>query len=161
MKRPSQLTSLVCLVAASVLAGCDTLPQSSQPAAPQTPKPGAPATPSAGGTYTMPMQPPVPPPKPPDQAALADGIELYNKGEFNEAIKRLTGSDITLGSKQVQLSALKYLAFSYCVSGRNTLCRQQFEKAFRLDPAFDLAAGEHGHPLWGPAFNRAKKAVLK
>jgi hypothetical protein len=49
------------------------------------------------------------------------------------------------------------MAFSYCVTSRQTLCRQQFEKALKIDPAFDLAPGEKGHPLWGAVFDRAKK----
>jgi hypothetical protein len=49
------------------------------------------------------------------------------------------------------------MAFSYCVSARQALCKQQFEKALKLDPAFSLAPGEHGHPLWGPVFERAAK----
>jgi hypothetical protein len=92
-----------------------------------------------------------------DTLALNDGIALYNKGQFNDAIKRLGALDVTGGSKATQVAALKYAAFSYCVTGRSSACRQQFEKAFKLDPAFDLAPGEHGHPLWGPAFARAKK----
>jgi hypothetical protein len=43
------------------------------------------------------------------------------------------------------------------VTSRQTLCRQQFDKALKLDPSFDLEPGEHGHPLWGPVFTKAKK----
>ena len=94
-----------------------------------------------------------------DQVALHEGIALYNKGDFNGAIKRLGATEITDGgSKARQLEALKYQAFSYCVTSRKTLCGKQFEKALKLDPAFDLAPGEHGHPLWGPVFTRLKKA---
>jgi Flp pilus assembly protein TadD len=99
-----------------------------------------------------------PPPAPnADQVALKEGIAAYNNGEYATAIKRLSSPDIASGSKATQLSALKHLAFSYCLTNRATLCRQQFEKALKLDPAFDLAPGEHGHPLWGPVFTRAKK----
>ncbi|MBI3230981.1 MAG: TssQ family T6SS-associated lipoprotein, partial [Burkholderiales bacterium] len=59
--------------------------------------------------------------------------------------------------KAVQIDAAKFMAFSYCVTNRNALCRQQFERALKLDPSFDLAAGEKGHPLWGPVFLKAKK----
>jgi hypothetical protein len=129
-------TLLLMLATALLMAGCaSTAPEA--PKAPPTPP--APVVPSA------------------DQLALADGIALYNKGQYNDAIKRLAAADITGGSKATQLAALKYSAFSYCVTNRVTACRQQFEKAFKLDPAFDLAPGEHGHPLWGPAFAKAKK----
>lgn len=93
------------------------------------------------------------------QLALNEGIELYNKGDYNGAVKRLGGAnEIWAGDKTIQVSALKYLAFSYCVTARQTLCRQQFEKALKLDPTFDLAPGEGGHPLWSPVFDRVKKA---
>lgn len=127
-------TRLSAIVAALLLCACASKPDA-PPAAP-----AAPPAPSAG------------------QLALADGVALYNKGKFNEAIKRLAAPDVAGGAKATQLAALKYTAFSYCVTKRTTLCRQQFEKALKLDPAFDLAAGEHGHPLWGPAFTRAKKS---
>ncbi len=94
-------------------------------------------------------------------SGLAEGVALYNKGDYNGAIKRLGLADVTGGPKAVQLAGLKYSAFSYCVTARQLLCRQQFDKALKIDPAFDLAAGEYGHPLWGPVFVKAKKAVTK
>ncbi|MBC7415420.1 MAG: TssQ family T6SS-associated lipoprotein [Herminiimonas sp.] len=92
------------------------------------------------------------------QQTLAAGIELYNKGDFNGAIKRLGNPDVAAADKATQIAALKYSAFSYCVTKRQTLCRQQFVKAFKLDPGFELAPGEKGHPLWSAAFERAKRA---
>lgn len=91
-----------------------------------------------------------------DQAALRDGIRLYNEGEFDDAIKRLSSRDITNGSTATRVSALKYTAFSYCVTSRTEQCRQAFERALKLNPKFDLAPGERGHPQWGPVFTRAK-----
>jgi hypothetical protein len=90
-------------------------------------------------------------------SALREGIGLYNEGDFNGAIRRLSASDIANGSVGTRVTALKYTAFSYCVTSRPVQCRESFEKALRLDPSFDLAPGEHGHPLWGPVFARAKK----
>ena len=83
---------------------------------------------------------------------------MYNNGDYNGAIKRLGQADVAGGARATQLEALKYTAFSYCLTSRTTLCRQQFDKAFKLDPSFDLEPGEHGHPLWGPSFSKAKKA---
>ena len=134
MRAHSILTIAAC---AAILAGCAGMPA----AEPKPPVPASPASPAA------------------DQVALKEGIDLYNKGDFNGAIKRLGAAEITSGgSKPRQLEALKYQAFSYCVTSRKTLCGKQFEKALKLDPAFDLAPGEHGHPLWGPVFTRLKKA---
>ncbi|MDL2356349.1 MAG: TssQ family T6SS-associated lipoprotein [Pseudomonadota bacterium] len=93
----------------------------------------------------------------PVQSGLRDGIALYNNGDYNGAIRRLGMADVSSGPKATQLEALKYTAFSYCLTSRQTLCRLQFEKALKLDASFDLAPGEHGHPLWGPVFVKAKK----
>ena len=132
------MNTLLTLIFAALLAGCAATPVT--PAQAPAPAPAKPAPPSA------------------DQVALKEGIDLYNKGDFNGAIKRLGAAEISAGSKARQLEALKYQAFSYCVTSRKTLCGKQFEKALKLDPAFDLAPGEHGHPLWGPVFTRLKKA---
>jgi tetratricopeptide (TPR) repeat protein len=93
-----------------------------------------------------------------DQAALRDGIRLYNEGDFNGAIKRLGSNDIRANSPaRIRVEALKYTAFSYCVTSRPKQCEQAFEKALKIDPDFALEAGEQGHPLWGPVFERAKR----
>jgi hypothetical protein len=49
------------------------------------------------------------------------------------------------------------LAFSYCVTSKAQLCRQQFERALKIDPSFELLPSEIGHPIWGPVFLKAKK----
>jgi hypothetical protein len=92
-------------------------------------------------------------------SGLREGIRLYNDGDFNGAIKRLSARDVNNGPLPARLEALKYTAFSYCVTSRPGPCRQSFDKALRLDPDFDLAPGEHGHPLWGPVFTKAKQAA--
>jgi len=93
-----------------------------------------------------------------DQAALRDGIRLYNEGDFNGAIKRLGSDDIRSNSPaRIRVTALKYTAFSYCVTSRPKQCEQAFERALKIDPDFTLDAGEEGHPLWGPAYERAKR----
>jgi hypothetical protein len=90
---------------------------------------------------------------------LREGIRLYEDGDFNGAIRRLSARDVNNGPLPTRLTALKYMAFSYCVTSRPAPCRQAFDRALRLDPAFDLAPGEHGHPLWGPVFTKAKQAA--
>lgn len=152
-------TLLLAMAGGAVLSGCETLGPmlGVKPAAP-APAPAKPAH------VPRPAPPPVAAPAPApgpsaDQIALREGVDLYNKGSYSEAIKRLNSPDIATGSKASQVTAAKYSAFSYCVTSRQTLCRQQFEKAFRLDPAFDLLPGERGHPLWGPMFARAKKTA--
>jgi hypothetical protein len=93
-----------------------------------------------------------------DQAALRDGIRLYNEGDFNGAIRRLGSDDIRASSPaRIRVTALKYTAFSYCVTSRPKQCEQAFERALKIDPDFTLDAGEEGHPLWGPAYERARR----
>lgn len=125
-------------VAAALLAGCAQLPNifDSTPARPH------PRAESASNAH--------------EQTALRDGIRLYNEGEFNAAIKRLSAQDIANGSVPTRVTALKYTAFSYCVTKRPAQCERSFERAMKLDPSFDLAPGERGHPLWGPVFAKAK-----
>ncbi|WP_019141650.1 TssQ family T6SS-associated lipoprotein [Noviherbaspirillum massiliense] len=97
----------------------------------------------------------------PAQTALKEGVDLYEKGDFNGAIKHLSNSPEIWSPERnipVQTKALKYMAFSYCVTSRQALCKQQFEKALRLDPDFDLEPGEKGHPLWGRIFESAKRS---
>ena len=94
-----------------------------------------------------------------DDIALREGIHLYNEGDYNAAIKRLSSRDLNGGSLRNRLSALKYTAFSYCITGRQAQCRQVFDRALKLDPDFDLGPGEHGHPLWGPVFAQARQAA--
>jgi hypothetical protein len=93
---------------------------------------------------------------PREQTALHEGIHLYNEGDFNGAIRRLSAREISNGPVSTRVTALKYTAFSYCVTSRPAQCQHAFEKALRLDPSFDLSPGEHGHPLWGPVFAKAR-----
>lgn len=171
MNSTLKLASLTCIVAAGLLSGCADfkLPVfgGAKPA-PATPAGVHPRAEGARGESARGESARAESPRTesaraesaklsPDQAALKDGIDLYNNGDYNAAIKRLGTPEITSGPKATQLAALKYTAFSYCVTSRPTLCRQQFKKALKLDPGFDLAPGEYGHPLWGPVFTRAKK----
>lgn len=157
MKNTMHRPLLVCLLSGLVLlAGCaveQKKPVVAAPAPPPATVEKAPAAPRIQDQKTPVAPPPI------VKSALTEGIDLYDKGDFNGAIKHLsTANEIWSADTATQISALKYMAFSYCVTGRQTLCRQQFEKAFKLDPTFDLAPGEKGHPLWTPSFERAKKA---
>lgn len=89
-------------------------------------------------------------------AALREGIRLYNNGDFANAIARLNAPEIQGANAATRTSALKYTAFSYCVTQRPVQCRQAFDKALRIDAGFDLAPGEEGHPMWGPVFAKAR-----
>lgn len=91
-----------------------------------------------------------------DAAALREGIRLYENGDYNAAIRRLSSPEVANGPVRMRVTALKYTAFSYCVTNRAAQCQRAFEAALKLDPKFELAPGEYGHPLWGPVFAKAK-----
>lgn len=152
---------LVLIAAALALAGCEILdPQKQEPA--QTQAAASKPAPPAHVKAATPVAQPAPPELPPERKALNAGIDMYKAGNFNGAIKQLTTApELVKADTPLQLEAIKYTAFSYCVTNRTTLCRQQFIKAFRLDPAFDLSPGEKGHPLWTPSFERARKEAGK
>jgi hypothetical protein len=151
---------LLLIAATLMLAGCETFGTQEQAPA-QTPAAAQPATPAQAKAAT-PVAPPAPPELPPARKALNTGIDMYKAGNFNGAIKQLTTApELAKADTPLQLEAIKYTAFSYCVTNRTTLCRQQFIKAFKLDPAFDLSPGEKGHPLWTPSFERARKEAGK
>jgi Tfp pilus assembly protein PilF len=87
---------------------------------------------------------------------LADGIKQYEDANYSEAARLLQLSlDQGLGRDE-QVKAHKYLAFIHCISGREQRCREEFRVALKIDPSFELAANEAGHPIWGPAFRSAK-----
>ena len=152
-----QRSLLLALCLGFALAGCANT-HFGQPAA----KPAAPAVaktaPAPAPSFWGSLAPA--PATAPSPSVLAEGIALYEKGDYNGAIKRLAVANAPTAPKATQLSALKYSAFSYCLTSRQTLCRQQFEKAFKIDASFDLEPGEKGHPMWGPAFLKAKKAKV-
>jgi len=120
---------------------------------------------SGGATSPPPSPPPAAAPEPqvsPLQAQLADGIRLFDLGEFYAAAGRLRNlPNLKSAPVDTQTTALKYLAFSYCVTNRRTLCQEQFEAALKLDPKFDLAPAERGHPIWKVVFERAKASQPK
>jgi tetratricopeptide (TPR) repeat protein len=92
---------------------------------------------------------------------LAAGITQYNSGDFDSAVKSLTGSlEHGMLSKTDQSRARKYLAFSHCVSGRETQCRDEFRKAFEINSDFTLSSAEDGHPIWGPVYRNVRTQLI-
>ena len=87
---------------------------------------------------------------------LANGIKQYEDANYSEAA-RLLQSALDQGlARDDQVKAHKYLAFIHCVSGRERSCRDEFRAALKINPSFELAANEAGHPIWGPAFRSVK-----
>lgn len=106
-----------------------------------------------------------PPAAPPPVARKAGqdlnlGIRNYEDGNYNTAashFQNALGDDALTVAEQV--TAHKFLAFIYCVSGEKLACRGEFKKVLLLNPKFELSAGESGHPIWGPVFREVQAEV--
>ena len=143
--------SIVTISAALLAAGCATPGGSSS-------TPGGDAT--AAATAAAPASPPKPPEPTEGRKALDRAVALFEQGKFAESMRLLQESpEILADGPQVRVQALKTLAFAQCVSGRRPACRRSFDAALALDPAFELAPAEAGHPSWGPEFERARAAA--
>lgn len=95
------------------------------------------------------------------EQALNSGVRQYEDGELNSAQKSLQEA-LTLGLAfdSEKVTAHKYLAFIYCASNQDKSCRDEFRRAFEVDPAFKLDRTEIGHPLWGPVYNGVRADLL-
>lgn len=94
------------------------------------------------------------------QAALADGLKQYEQGAFEDAMKSLLiALDSAVLTTPQQLNARKHIAFIQCVNNREVVCKEEFEKAFALDPKFELTAAESGHPTWGPIYRLVRTEI--
>lgn len=88
--------------------------------------------------------------------ALSTGLKQYEQGNYAESVKNLQGA-IELGvSDKQRANAHKHLAFIHCSWNQERECREEFRKALAVDPRFDLAPAEAGHPVWGPLFRSLK-----
>ena len=88
---------------------------------------------------------------------LQAGIKNYEEGRLTQAQANLDGALAAGLNQSDQITAHKYLAFIHCVSKRERQCRAHFRSALELDPNFELAPAEAGHPMWGPVFRSVKK----
>ena len=105
------------------------------------------------------------PESPPSAEALAQLQQVrdtYGAGRYGEVIRTVATSDaLTSSTKAVRIEAYKLQAFSYCVSRYAQLCQDSFARILALDPAFELAPNEAGHPSWGPVFQQARNQAAK
>jgi hypothetical protein len=99
------------------------------------------------------------PPTPAAQQALEMVQANYQAGRYGEVIRYVAKSDdLATAPASVKIPALKLQAFSYCVSNYPQLCQDAFARILAIDPSFELTPAEIGHPVWGPAYKRAKQA---
>jgi len=99
---------------------------------------------------------PAPVPRVEGEPLLRAGIGQYDSGRYDEAARSLRIALKRGLSLSDQVTAHKYLAFIQCAAGREAQCREEFQHALRIDPAFELAPAEAGHPIWGPVFRSVK-----
>jgi tetratricopeptide (TPR) repeat protein len=91
------------------------------------------------------------------EGLLDQGLARYAEGKFDAAAKLFAAAlKQSLAAKGDQVTALKHAAFSLCLLNRRTACRNEFTKIFKVEPAFDLAPAEAGHPSWAKVFADAK-----
>jgi tetratricopeptide (TPR) repeat protein len=93
---------------------------------------------------------------------LSDGIVKYDGGEFPTAHTLLEGSlKEGLKSKDDQVKAMKYAAFTLCLQNKVRECRAAFLRIYDIEPRFDLTPAEAGHPSWTKTFAAAKAQARK
>src|SRR5262249_51028261 len=66
-----------------------------------------------------------------------------------------------LKSKDDQVRAMKFTAFTLCLTEKYPQCRAEFIKIYDVDPKFDLTPAEAGHPSWTKTFAGAKAQAQK
>lgn len=95
------------------------------------------------------------------EQALSAGIQQYEDGELKTAQKSLQDAlSLGLTFNADKVTAHKHLAFIYCSSNQERQCRDEFRRAFDLDPGFKLERAEIGHPLWGPVYTGVRAELL-
>lgn len=90
---------------------------------------------------------------------LSSGIRAYEEGNYATSARLLQdalSAGLLLNSDKV--AAHKYLAFMHCAQSRKVTCRNEFRKALEINPRFELAPAERGHPSWGPVFRALKQS---
>ncbi|HWA14028.1 MAG TPA: TssQ family T6SS-associated lipoprotein [Burkholderiales bacterium] len=92
---------------------------------------------------------------------LEEGVRNYEEGNYRTAQRKLQFALEEGLGRPDRVKAHKYLAFIACVSGQQLTCREEFGIALELDPKFELAPAEAGHPIWGPVFKNVKSRLQK
>lgn len=89
---------------------------------------------------------------------LAEAIRLYDATDYAGVIQKLQSSSrLWEDIPEVQISAYKYLAFSYCATERRLPCRRAFQSLLKVQPDFQLGPTEVSHPIWGREFVQARR----
>lgn len=95
------------------------------------------------------------------EQTLNAGIQQYEDGDLPAAQKSIQDAvSLGLSYDADKVNAHKHLAFIYCASNQEKLCREEFRRTFDLDPGFKLQANEIGHPLWGPVYKSVRAELI-
>ena len=98
-------------------------------------------------------------PSPQAAEALQQVRDEYAASRYGAVVRTVATSDaLATAPTPLRVEALKLQAFSYCVTSYRQLCEDSFTRILQLQPSFELAPNEVGHPQWGPAFQAAKSA---
>lgn len=133
-------TLAIGMAALGIFAACSHAPKTVKPQ--EVPNASRPLDLNRGGTF------------------YSSGITFYEEGEYDLAEKNLKmATALGLADPKDNRDAHKYLAFIYCVSDRQSLCRNEFIKVFEIDPGFTLSPAESGHPMWQPVYDKVKSQM--
>ncbi len=100
-----------------------------------------------------------------DSAALSSSEEVqirpiresFMAGQYDAVITQVTNTPaLSTGSVPLHTTALKYKAFSECLTEAKRSCASTFEQILTLNPNFTLLPAEKSHPSWGPVFERVQ-----
>jgi len=92
---------------------------------------------------------------------LALGQKQFEAGDLEGATRNFNASlEHGMLSKGDQSVARKHLAMINCVSNREAQCRDEFRKAFEINPDFALTQAEDGHPIWGPVYRSVRTQLI-
>lgn len=118
------------------------------PPAPANPPPAPARAPAASAPSRAPAS---------AETLLAEALRAYDDGRYPVAQRQLRDAlEEGLRNRADRVTAHKHLAFIYCATRQEVLCRDAFRRALEIDPKFQLTPTEAGHPLWGPVFKSLK-----
>ncbi|CAB3666039.1 MULTISPECIES: TssQ family T6SS-associated lipoprotein [Achromobacter] len=101
-------------------------------------------------------------PSPQAVEALQQVRDEYAASRFGAVVRTVATSDaLATAPTPMRVEALKLQAFSYCVTNYRQLCEDSFARILQLQPSFQLAPNEAGHPQWGPAFQAAQASQIR
>jgi DedD protein len=85
------------------------------------------------------------------------GIEQFEAGQYRDAAVNLQKALASgLSIKRDRVKAQKYVALAHCAEGRETQCREAFQRLLKLDPGHELDAKEASIRSAGPIFHSVK-----